>query len=143
MSKSPRYNIILKEDEDLVGDASVSPETSSPSTGNTAGNNIHSLTKEARESIAITLEAECFIKEVEKHYFFVAKCVVLVWLMLSAISMYLGYSQDSMETLTGIERKAPLIACLLLGMSCMSSVMPMLVRGTEGSMSGVIVCACK
>jgi hypothetical protein len=136
------YKSILTEDD---GEKTLTSPKTSPSTGNTTtGNYVHDdLTKEAKESIAITLETELFINEVEKHYFFVAKWVVCVWLILSAISFYLGYTLDSMETLTGIERKAPLVACLLLGMSCMSSVMPMFVRGAQRSLSGVIVCACK
>lgn len=111
--------------------------------GASKGSSIHKLTQEARENIELAFESECFIKEVDKHYYFVAKCVIITWIALSLLSYYLGYMNDSLESLSGIERKAPLVACLLLGMSCLGSVLPMVVRGSDGSMSGVLVCARK
>jgi signal transduction histidine kinase len=92
-------------------------------------------------SLKSTLYADDFIAEVDKHYNRVACSALCVWLTLVSISFYIGKRKNALETLTGIEQKAPLVASLLLGMSLVSSLLPLLVRKKKRCLSGVVVCA--
>lgn len=88
-----------------------------------------------------TLYADEFIAEVDRHYLNVAFYAVIIYLSLMSISFMVGEKYDALRTLEGMERKPPMLASLLLGMSLISCVLPLFVRGNKRCMSGVIVCA--
>ena len=92
-------------------------------------------------SLKSSLYADEFIAEVDKHYMKVACSAVCVWVFLIVISFLIAREKNALESLTGIEQKAPMVASLLLGMSLVSSVLPLLVRNNKRCMSGVVVCA--
>jgi hypothetical protein len=97
--------------------------------------------KKTKKNLDTTLYADEFIAEVDRHYNRVACSALGVWITLVSISFYIGKQKNALEKLTGIEQKAPLIASLLLGMSLVSSLLPLLVRENKRCMSGVVVCA--
>jgi hypothetical protein len=97
--------------------------------------------KDDSKSLKSSLYADEFIAEVDSHYYKVACIAVSVWMFLMTISVIIGYRLDIMVQLDGLEQKAPMVASLLLGMSLVSCVLPLLVRGNKRCLSGVIVCA--
>jgi len=102
--------------------------------------NIIHRSKES-QSLKASLYADEFIAEVDRHYYKVAGMAVSIWISLVTLSCVIGYRLDSMVELDGIEKSAPMVASLLLGMSLVSCVLPQLVGGKKRCMSGVIVCA--
>jgi len=139
--------ILLTEDEYLEGavDVKQNPEASSQagvqSTRIKVTPTLSIPIVPSKDSLKSSLYADEFIAEVDKHYLKVAFSVALVWSSLCCIAFYIGRKYDSIERLSGIERKAPMVASMLLGMSLVSSVLPLLVRGSKRCLSGVVICA--
>lgn len=87
------------------------------------------------------LNVDSIIEDVDQRYRKVAINGAIVWLIMTCTSFYLGKITGHLETLTGIERKAPMIAAMLLGMSVFGTALPLIVRGKMKNISGVLLCA--
>lgn len=85
------------------------------------------------------LSTDHFVGEIDRRCYQITKYVVLAWCVLTGASYY--YYRDSLEYLSGMEQKAPTIACLFLGMSCLTTIIPVFLRGKKRSQSGVLVAA--
>lgn len=85
------------------------------------------------------LSTDHFVGEIDRRCYQITRYVVLAWCVLTGASYY--FYRDSLEYLSGMEQKAPTIACLFLGMSCLTTIIPVFLRGKKRSQSGVLVAA--
>ena len=90
--------------------------------------------------LQVSTRSDFYISEVDRKCGKVALLAIAVWLILVAASYIIGYYTDCIETLSGVERKAPLVASMLLGMSIVSSLLPLTYRWKQDGqqVSGVI-----
>ena len=85
------------------------------------------------------LSTDHFVGEIDRRCYQITRYVILAWCVLTGASYYFYW--DSLEYLSGMEQKAPTIACLFLGMSCLTTIIPVFLRGKKRSQSGVLVAA--
>lgn len=91
--------------------------------------------------IKTNIDIESIIELTNLTYHKVAfRCTVL-WVFLMCLSYYIGYKTDSLVSLTGVERKAPMVAAMLIGTSVFGTALPLFIRGKMKNISGVLVCA--
>jgi len=83
--------------------------------------------------------SDVFINEIDKQCYRIGCYALVVWALLTALSYALHW--ESLERLTGAERKAPTLACLFLGMTCVTTVIPIVLKGKKRSHSGVLFAA--
>mmetsp|Transcript_53516 Transcript_53516/g.62515 ORF Transcript_53516/g.62515 Transcript_53516/m.62515 type:complete len:1327 (-) Transcript_53516:87-4067(-) len=72
--------------------------------------------------------SERLIKEIDDRCRSVASKALLVYAILVLVSYAIGFAMGRIEKLRGIESSAPLMASVLLGISCFSTVLPLIFR---------------
>ena len=87
------------------------------------------------------INLESIIERVDRVYRVVALRGAALWFLLVIVSFYIGHRTNSLERLTGIERKAPMVAAMLIGTSVFGTALPLFVRGKMKNVSGAILCA--
>jgi hypothetical protein len=90
--------------------------------------------------IQASMRSDTYIAAVDKRCEKVARVSILVWLILVSLSYAIAYKRNNIERLTGVEQRAPLAAAMLLGMSVISSLLPLTFRWKKGEkLSGVMI----
>ena len=87
------------------------------------------------------INIESMIESVDRVYRKVALRGAALWFLLVCLSFFIGHRTNSLERLTGIEQKAPMIAAMLIGTSVFGTALPLFVRGKMKNVSGAILCA--
>ena len=93
----------------------------------------------AKDNLPSSLNTERFITEVDRRCYHVAYFALASWIALILLSYYVG--RDDLEKLSGVERQAPMLAAMLLGMCFITTIIPTALRGRKRSQSGIIICA--
>lgn len=93
----------------------------------------------ALSHIQSSAKSDLYISEIDRRCKNVAIGAVVVWICLGSIAYSIGYYTGRLERLTGVEQRAPMAASMLLGMSVVSSLLPMTYRWKKGQeMTGII-----
>ena len=87
-------------------------------------------------------DIETIIEHIDRAYQQIAVRALLLWIFMTACSFYLGSRTGNLKVLTGMERKAPMIAAMLMTASVFGTILPHFVlKGKMSSSSGIMSCA--
>jgi|AntRauTorckE5430_2_1112549.scaffolds.fasta_scaffold01341_3 hypothetical protein len=89
-----------------------------------------------KNEIADHLHSDEFVNEVDKHCYKIALYSIVVFVILTALTYFIYW--DHLERLDGLEQKASALSCLFIGMTCVTTMIPLFVRGKKRSRSGVL-----
>jgi len=92
-----------------------------------------------KQDIADHLQSDEFVNEVDKRCYKVAFYMFATWALLTALSYAVYW--DHLERLVGLEQKAAMMSCLFIGMTCVTTIIPIVSRGKKRWQSGVLFAA--
>ena len=138
----PQPMPVLEIAKELALDKSVGNGDSQPNgSGDGGEGDLPIKVAHIKSQIKTNRDIESIIEHADLGYHRIALQCTALWFFLTCLSYYIGYKTDSLVSLTGVERKAPMIAAMLIGTSVFGTALPLFIKGKVKNISGVIVCA--
>jgi hypothetical protein len=94
--------------------------------------------RNTKDALTFSHNRDEYINEIDRLYYWASFGAIFVWIFLVLVSYWISW--DRLERLEGSEKTIPFLAAMMLGMCCITTLTPLLIRKKRVE-SGIVIAA--